>query len=101
METGLPQILNINNLFHGITSSRLSFQETDLHHELCRSISTLLNECTRKVTSFLAHRGNPYLVTLSSITRFHHFTTGQCVNENDANCIISIIEDGNKQHVKF
>ena len=31
----------------------------------------------------------------------HHFTTGQCVNANDANRIISIIEDGNKQYVKF
>ena len=40
-------------------------------------------------------------MTLSSIAKFHHFTTGQCVNENDANRIISIIEDGNKQYVKF
>ena len=94
------KILNISNLFHGITSSRLSFRETDLHHELGGSISTLLNESTRKVTTFLAERGNPYLVTSSSITKLHHFTTGQCVNENDANRTISIIEDGNKQYVK-
>ena len=40
-------------------------------------------------------------MTSSSITKLHHFTTGQCVNENDANRIISIIEDGNKQYVKF
>ena len=49
----------------------------------------------------MAERGNPYLVTLSSITKLHHFTTGQCVNENDANHVISIIEGGNKQYVKF
>ena len=48
------EILNISNLFHGITSSRLSFRETDLHHELCGSTSTLLNESTRKITTFLA-----------------------------------------------
>ena len=70
------EIFQISNLFHGITSSRLSFRETDLHHEL-------------------------YLVTSSSITKHHHFTTGQCVNENDANRIISIIEDGNKQYAKY
>ena len=40
-------------------------------------------------------------MTSSSITKLHHFTTDQCVKENDANCIISIIEDGNKQYVKF
>ena len=28
------EILNISNLFHGITSSSLSFRETDLHHQL-------------------------------------------------------------------
>ena len=96
------EILNISNLFHGITAAGwLSFRETDLHHELGRSVSTLLNESTRKVTNFLAERGNPYLVTSSSITKLHHFTTGQCVNENDANRIIIIIEDGNKQCVKF
>ena len=50
------KILNISNLFHGITSSRLSFRETDLHHELGRSISFLLNESTRKITTFLAER---------------------------------------------
>ena len=95
------KILNISNLFHGITSSKLSFRETDLHHELGGSISTLLNESTRKVTTFLAERGNPYLVTSSRITKLHHFMAGQCVNKNDANRIISIIEDGNKQYVKF
>ena len=95
------EISNVSNLFHGITSSRLSFRETDLHRELGGSISTLLNESTRKVTTFLAERGNPYLVTSSSITKLHHFTKGQCVNENDANRIISIIEDGSKQYVKF
>ena len=79
----------------------MSFRETDLHHELGGSISTLLNESTRKVITFLVERGNPYPVALSSITRLHHFTTGQCVNENDANRIISFIEDGNKQYVKF
>ena len=62
------EILNISNLFHCITSSRLSFRETDQHHELGGSISALLNEWTRKVT-------NPNLVTLSSITKLHHFTT--------------------------
>ena len=51
------KILNINNLFHGITSSRLSFLEPYLHHEFGRSISTLLNESTRKVTTFLGKRG--------------------------------------------
>ena len=40
-------------------------------------------------------------MTPSSITKLHHFTTGQCVNANDANRIISIIEDGNKQYVKL
>ena len=95
------EILNISNLFHGITSSRLSFRDTDLHHELGRPVSTLLNESTRKVTAFLAERGNPYLVTSSSLTKLHHFATGQCVNDNDANRIISIIEDGNKQYVRF
>ena len=40
-------------------------------------------------------------MTSSNITKLHHFTTGQCVNHNDANRIISIIEDGNKQYVKF
>ena len=38
-------------------------------------------------------------MTSSSIGKLHHFTTGQCVNENDTNRIISIIEDGNKQYV--
>ena len=95
------EILNISNLFHCITSSRLSFRVTDLHHELGGSISTLLNESTRKVATFLVEIGNPYLVTSSSITKLHHFTTGQCVNENDANHIISFIEDGNKEYVKF
>ena len=40
-------------------------------------------------------------MTSSNTTQLHHFTTGQCVNHNDANRIISIIEDGNKQYVKF
>ena len=99
MGTGLPR--NISNLFHGITSIRLSFRETDLHYELGGSISTLLNESTRKATIFLAERGNPYLMTLSCITNLHHSTTGQCVNEKDTNRIISIIKNGNKQYVKF
>ena len=38
------EILNISNLFHGVTSSRLSFRETDLHHELGGSISTFAPE---------------------------------------------------------
>ena len=38
-------------------------------------------------------------MTLSSKGKLHHFTTGQCVNEDDTNRIISIIEDGNKQYV--
>ena len=37
------EILNISNLFHGITSSRWYFPETDLLYELGGSISTLLN----------------------------------------------------------
>ena len=53
------EILNISNLFHGITSSRLSFPETDLLHELGGSISTLLNKSIRKVTTFLEEKGNP------------------------------------------
>ena len=32
------EILNISNLFYGITSSKLSFGETDQHHELGGSI---------------------------------------------------------------
>ena len=95
------EILNICNLFHGITSSRLSFRETDLHHELGGPISTLLNKSTRKVTTFSTERENPYLMTPSSMAKLHHFTPGQCVNENYANRIISIIEDGNKYYVKF
>ena len=95
------EILNIRNLFHGITSSRFSFRETDLNHELGRSVSTLLKESTKKVTSFLTLSVNPYLVTSSSITKLHNFTTEQCANENDANRTISIIEDGNQQYVKF
>ena len=79
----------------------MSFQETYLRHEFGGSISTLLNESTRKVTTFLEERGNPYLATSSNITKLYHFTTGQCVNQNYANRIISIIEDGNKQYVKF
>ena len=75
------EILNISNLFHGTASSRLSFRETDVHHELGGSISTLRNESTRKVIRFLAERGNPYLVTSSSITKLHHFTISQYVNE--------------------
>ena len=72
-----------------------------MYHELGGSISTLLNESTRKVITFLSQIRNPYLVISSSITKLHDFTTGQCVNENDANCIISIIDDGNAQYVKF
>ena len=37
------KILNISNLFHGITSSRWSFREIDLHYELGGPFSTLLN----------------------------------------------------------
>ena len=99
LELVYHEILNISNLFRGINSSRLSFRETDLHHELGGSISTLLNESIRKVTTFLAERGNRYLVTSSSITKLHHFTTGQCVNKNDANRIIIIIEDGKKNAI--
>ena len=32
------EVLNISNSFHGITSSKLSFGETDQHHELGGSI---------------------------------------------------------------
>ena len=53
----------------------MSFPETDQHQELGGSISTLLNESTKKVTTPLAERGNPNLVTSSSITKLHHFTT--------------------------
>ena len=79
----------------------MSLRETDLHHELGGSISILLNERTRKVTTFLAKRKNPYLVILPSITKLHHFATRQCVNENNANHIINITEDCDKQYVKF
>ena len=95
------EILNIRNLFHGTTSSRFSFRETDLHHELGGSVSTLPKESTKKVTSFLAESVNPYLVTSSSITKLHHFTAEQRANENGANRTVSIIEDGNKQYVEF
>ena len=53
------EILNISNLFHGITSSRWSFPETDLLYELGGSISTLLNKSTRKVTTIKKEKGNP------------------------------------------
>ena len=79
----------------------MSLRETDLHHELGGSISILLNERTRKVTTFLAKRKNPYLVISPSITKLHHFATRQCVNENNANHIINITEDRDKQYVKF
>ena len=55
----------------------------------------------QKSNNFFSRRGNPYLLTSSSITELHHFTTGQYVNENDANHVLSIIEDGNKYYVKF
>ena len=79
----------------------MPFRETDLHQERGGLISTLLNGSTKKVTTFLGETGNPDLMTSSTTAKLHHFTTGQSVNENDANRIISIIEDGNKQYVKF
>ena len=67
-------ILNISNLFHVITSSRLSFRETDLHHELGGSISTLLNQSTRKAKFFLNSKRKSLsfdIVKYNKVSSFH------------------------------
>ena len=53
----------------------MSFRETDQHQELGGSVSTLLKESTKKVTTSLAERGTPNIVTSSNITKLDHFTT--------------------------
>lgn len=71
------EILPITNCYHNFTSLGLSFRETDLHHELGGTISTLLNNSVKKIVSL--ERDNPFLI--AKVTKLHHFTTGQCITE--------------------
>ena len=95
------KILNISNLFHGTSSSRFVFPRNRSTLSTWRINFNFTKRKHQKSNNFFSRRGNLNLVTLSSIAKFHHFTTGQCVNENDANRILSIVKDVSKQYVKF
>ena len=53
------KVETIINLYHNLTSSRLRFHETDLHHEIGGTIFTLLNNSVKNVTE----RDTPFLMS--------------------------------------
>ena len=68
------EALAISNVYQNFTSARLSFRETNLHHELRGSLYKLMNESVNKAYRFISERENPYLI--SQYVKLHHLTTG-------------------------
>ena len=72
------------NIYHDLVSNKLSFGETNLHHEMEGSTSMLVNGKVNKFTAFIEVRGNPFLVSnffydlgFSSRTFVNHRTAGE------------------------
>ena len=82
------EILAISNNYHDLTSAELSFRETDLHHELGGNVNKMLHSCVQKAVSFIDTRGNPFELTHAS--KLHHFTTGQCVPDQEAERLLNL-----------
>lgn len=69
-----------------MTSGRVSFSETELHHELSETA------CTQRVITFIKQRRNPQLAP--EFARLHNFTTGHCIPEKTIYDILDISQPG-------
>ena len=99
MELVYYEVLTIRNVYHNLVSKRLSFHETDLHHELGRSTSMLVSGKVHKFTASVKDRGNYFLVL--NVTKPHPFPIGKIVNKEDASRILDIVNSGQIKYIQF
>ena len=93
------EILAISNIFTSITIHGLGFQETELHHELKRSLTKVLSDSVDKVFNFLLEKNNPYEV--KETTKLHHFSTGHIVFDEHAKRLLSFFDHGQANYIEF
>ena len=99
-EFAFHEVLDISRSYSNITRSVLA--ETDaktLNKELESKNMKEYYEVVKQVFDFRNERGNPYKVV--GPVKLHHFILKQVVSSNKSDCILSFLENGSKNYLKF